>query len=147
MTHLTRDLDGDEGFTLIELLVVIIIIGILAAVAIPVFLNQRERAFDAAARSDLHTLAEMEETFLTDNAASYATIASIQAAGETVTPTKDVTLTVERFNSSLSYCLSAKHARSTQTYYWDSAAGGIQPKSSPGCPVTTAGTAGDSITG
>ena len=48
--------EKDKGFTLIELLVVIIIIGILAAIAIPVFLNQRKKAVDAAMKSDLCTV-------------------------------------------------------------------------------------------
>ena len=58
---------GDKGFTLIELLVVVIIIGILAAVAIPVFLNQRQKAFDAGVQSDLRNLATAAETTFVEN--------------------------------------------------------------------------------
>ena len=49
---------------MIELLVVIIIIGILAAIAIPVFMKQRQGAYDSAAKSDLHTLAQFQEARL-----------------------------------------------------------------------------------
>ena len=59
--------EKDQGFTLIELLVVIVIIGILAAIAIPVFLNQRKKGVDASIKSDLKNMATMQETYTTDN--------------------------------------------------------------------------------
>ena len=59
--------DRDQGFTLIELLVVVIIIGILAAIAIPVFLNQRKKGVDAGIKSDLKNAAITIETWATDN--------------------------------------------------------------------------------
>jgi prepilin-type N-terminal cleavage/methylation domain-containing protein len=58
--------EKDQGFTLIELLVVIIIIGILAAIAIPVFLNQRKKAVDASMKSDARQVANEMETAFTD---------------------------------------------------------------------------------
>ena len=137
----------DQGFTLIELLVVIIIIGILAATAIPVFLNQRSKGYDASAKSDLRQLAEVEEGVLLENG-GYGTIAAANLAQpNSFRATKDVTVTVVMYDTVVGYCLSAKHAGSSVTFYWDSRASGLQPTGSTGCPVSTTGVAGDSITG
>jgi type IV pilus assembly protein PilA len=136
----------DSGFTLIELLVVIIIIGILAAIAVPVFLNQRIKGYDSAAKSDLKNLAQFEEGYLIGND-RYATIAEVIASGDGVRVTPQVTLSVVLYSGSAGYCLSAQHVGSPNIWYFDSLAGGIQPKGAAGCPTVTSGTSGDTVTG
>lgn len=67
-----RQRSKDEGgFTLIELLVVILIIGILAAIAIPTFLNQKSKAYDASAKELARTAETTAETYATDHEGNY----------------------------------------------------------------------------
>jgi type IV pilus assembly protein PilA len=68
MLHaIRRRINDERGFTLIELLVVILIIGILAAIAIPSFLSQKDKAGDASAKSFARNMQTAEETYFTDN--------------------------------------------------------------------------------
>jgi len=64
--------DSEAGFTLIELLVVMLILGILAAIAIPAFFNQREKATDAQAKSAVRTAETAMETYATEHGGSYS---------------------------------------------------------------------------
>jgi type IV pilus assembly protein PilA len=64
--------DSEAGFTLIELLVVMLILGILAAIALPAFFNQREKATDSKAKENAHTAQVAMETYATENGGSYA---------------------------------------------------------------------------
>ncbi|TXH31435.1 MAG: prepilin-type N-terminal cleavage/methylation domain-containing protein [Actinobacteria bacterium] len=121
--------EKEEGFTLIELLVVIIIIGILAAIAIPVFLNQRKKGWDSAVKADLRNAATAQETYLTDNGVySVETPAGAQltAVGFKYSPGTNYSastpsITVAATGNS-TYCLTATSA-STTVWHYSSASG------------------------
>jgi type IV pilus assembly protein PilA len=141
-----RNRRRDDGFTLIELLVVVIIIGILAAIAIPVFLGQRTKGYDATSKNDLRALAGLQEVYLSDTGV-YGTMAQIAALEPQLKVSRSVTLSVVRYDQMNGYCLSAKHAGSANTWFYDSQSGGLLPQGTAACPVTVSGTAGDSMTG
>src|SRR5271154_1937764 len=76
----------DGGFTLIELLVVILIIGILAAIAIPSFLSQKSKATDSAGKELAHAAQTAAETYATDHSGNYQvmTVAALQSYENTI---------------------------------------------------------------
>lgn len=109
--------ETESGFTLIELLVVVIIIGILAAIAIPTFLNQREKAWRMETVSDLRNAAVKAEEYFAENN-TYAAFDPSSYAHST-----DVSFTVAHADT-LGYCINATNAKTPGvTQHFDSLLG------------------------
>jgi type IV pilus assembly protein PilA len=119
-TALHVDRDDTEGFSLVELLVVITIISVLAAIAIPVFINQRQKAYRAQMQSDLHSLITAELAYSADNNGSYTTDLTA-LGGQGYRASKSVAAHVKLAGTSYQACTSSS---STTTWLvYDSSTG------------------------
>ena len=108
---------NEAGFTLIELLVVILIIAILTAIAIPVFLRQREKGWVAQSQSALKNAATAAESYATSANGGYAnldTLAELTAEGFNAPPN----VTVAVAGTATDYCITATHALLGATHLW-----------------------------
>ncbi len=132
-----RTKKDDEGFTLIELLVVVVIIGVLVAIAVPVYLNYREGAADKSAQSDVRGAISAIEQYYTDNGNVYPTApTAVQQnvdyfnLGTTSTSSGRITLSAKTkmkyIGSATAYVLCAQNTGGTaeKVYVYNSKAGG-----------------------
>ena len=146
IARIRKSMKSDKGFTLIELLVVMIIIGILAAIAIPIFLNQRKKAQDTAATSDVSTLGKEVATYYVDATTVLAAATGVSATsggdlfvnsvsvGNASAATTAAALTytgtpTTAADASTSWCVTLTYSGGTATNVYYSAANGLSKTS------------------
>ena len=105
-------MQNKKGFTLIELLIVVVIIGILAAIAIPKFANTKEKAYIASMKSDLRNLITAQEAYFSDNNSTYAS--STTALGTAYKASSGVTVVIGSVTSS-GWAATATHGSTSKT--------------------------------
>jgi type IV pilus assembly protein PilA len=135
---------NDEGFTLIELLVVVVIIGVLVAIAVPVYLNYRKGAADKSAQSDVRGSISAIEQYYTDNGNAYpanaaalvdATTSPIPIGSQKITLSDKTTFTYLLTAGGASYKVCATNSGgSGKVYLYDSINGGSVAASAAATP-------------
>ncbi len=150
----------EEGFTLIELLVVMIIIGILAAIAIPTFLNQRRNGYNSATKTDLGNIGLAIESAAADKSGDFTklfatgkgkngdavTVDGVLTTANFVTSTvefagtKAVKLTLGKDATASDFCVYGEHTSNTASYWvYSKKNGGLLPGTySTAAAITTA---------
>ena len=124
-----------KGFTLIELLIVVVIIGILAAIAIPKFSNTKEKAYMAAMKSDLRNIVTAEEAYFADNT-TYTTDKT--ATGINFTESAGVTATIAvDAGPPVGWSATAVHTGTTETCAIYINTGAVAPADNEGEPKCT----------
>jgi type IV pilus assembly protein PilA len=128
---------GDRGFTLIELLVVVVIIGVLVAIAIPLYLNYRKGAANKSVMADIRSAITAVEQYYTENGNSYPASTASASAGapldfttQKATVSPGNTLSYVKAGSGLSYWICGENQDGGVIYFYNSATGGPVKKSS-----------------